>query len=98
MCLPYLKFSDRLPETLIFLFGLGGIYWLLFFQYGFIRQKSTGRVDLTKVYAMGKHFIGPDYEFKVFSADSHNVRLNNVAAFTQDKLEVGNIYSILWRI
>ena len=49
------------------------------------------------MYAMGKHFIGPDYEFKVFSADSHNVRLNNVAAFTQDKLEVGDIYSVLWR-
>ena len=58
------------------------------FQYGFVRQKSTGRVDLSTVYASGKHFIGPDYEFKVFKADAHMVTLNNVAAFTQDKLEV----------
>ena len=94
VCLPYLNFSELLPEAQFFLFDLSGIYWLLFFQYGFIRQKSTGRVDLTKVYAMGKHFIGPDYEFKVFSADSHNVRLNNVAAFTQDKLEVGNTHTV----
>ena len=53
-----------------------------------MRQKSTGRVDLSKVYSMGKHFIGPDFEFKVFKADAHMVTLNNVAAFTQDKLEV----------
>lgn len=61
---------------------------LEYYEYGFVRQKSTGRVDLSTVYASGKHFIGPDYEFKVFKADAHMVTLNNVAAFTQDKLEV----------
>lgn len=61
---------------------------LEYHQYGFARQKSTGRVDLSKVYSMGKHFLGPDYEFKTFKADAHMVRLNDVAAFTQDKLEV----------
>lgn len=61
---------------------------LEYYEYGFKRQKSTGSVDLSQVYTVGKHFIGPDFEFKVFKADAHMVKLNNIAAFTQDKLEV----------
>ena len=57
-------------------------------QYGFVKQKSTGTVSLDSVYAVGKHFIGPDYEFKVFQADAHFMSLRNVKAFTSDRLEV----------
>ncbi|KAK3591936.1 hypothetical protein CHS0354_031438 [Potamilus streckersoni] len=57
-------------------------------QFGFVRQKSTGTVNTTKVYSGGKYFIGPDYEFKVFKADTQFITLDNVAVFTSDKLEV----------
>ena len=45
-------------------------------------------MDTSKVYSQGKHFIGPDYEFKTFRADAHLVNLYRINAFTQDKLEV----------
>lgn len=45
-------------------------------------------MDTSKVYGAGNHFIGPDYEFKKFRADSHNVVLDKISAFTRDKLEV----------
>ena len=61
---------------------------------GFKRQKSTGSVDLTKVYDSGRHFIGPDFEFKIFPADAQFLELEDVSVFTSDKLEVtswGNV-------
>ena len=61
---------------------------------GFKRQKSTGTVKLDKVYETGKHFLGPDYEFKVFQADAHFVTLSNVRAFASDKLEVRIYFAI----
>ncbi|XP_045169648.2 uncharacterized protein LOC123532306 [Mercenaria mercenaria] len=57
-------------------------------EYGFRRQKSTGTVDTSKVYSGGKHFLGPDYEFKVFKADAQFLDLVNFRVFTRDKLEV----------
>ena len=45
-------------------------------------------MDISKVYSHGNHFIGPDYEFKKFRADFHNVDLEYTAAFTRDRLEV----------
>lgn len=59
-----------------------------FYQFGFRRQKSTGTVDTSKVYSGGKHFLGPDYEFKVFKANAHFLDLDNFGVFTRDKLEV----------
>lgn len=61
---------------------------LEYHQYGFRRQKSTGTVDTSKVYSGGKHFVGPDYEFKKFKADAHYLDIHNVRVFTRDKLEV----------
>lgn len=59
-----------------------------YYQYGFIKQKSTGTVFLDEVYANGKHLIGPDAEFKTFQADAHYVTLDKIRAFTSDRLEV----------
>ncbi|VDI49327.1 uncharacterized protein LOC143059524 [Mytilus galloprovincialis] len=61
---------------------------LNYYEMGFKRQKSTGTVKLDKTYESGLHLIGPDFEFKVFPADSHDVNLYNIKAFTSDKLEV----------
>ena len=55
---------------------------------GFARQKSTGTVKLDTVYEHGKHFIGPDFEFKIFPADAHFLTISNIKTFTSDKLEV----------
>ena len=58
-------------------------------QYGFVRRKSTGSVDLDKVYGPGgRYLVGPDYEFKVFRADMHYAAIDGVAIFTSDRLEV----------
>jgi len=58
-------------------------------EYGFKRRKTTGTVDLGTVYGPGgKHFLGPDYEFKKFSADMHYISVSDVAVFTSDRLEV----------
>ena len=39
------------------------------------------------MYDVGKYMIGPDFEFKVFPADSQYVALT-LDIFTKDKLEV----------
>ena len=64
------------------------IQWFCGFQYGFKRQKSTGSVNTDEVYAGGKYFVGPDYEFKIFKASAHFESLVDVTVFTSDKLEV----------
>ncbi|OWF44238.1 uncharacterized protein LOC110458644 [Mizuhopecten yessoensis] len=63
--------------------------YLEYYEYGFIRQKSTGTVVLDKVYTAGRLFTGPDFEFKVFPADAQQVELSDITVFTADKLEVG---------
>ncbi|XP_062599612.1 uncharacterized protein LOC134261180 [Saccostrea cucullata] len=89
-------------KCIIVLFGggflvVGGLLVILlpmsfsgleYYEYGFVKQKSTGTVNLDSVYALGKHFLGPDYEFKVFQADAHHLTLKRIKAFTSDRLEV----------
>ncbi|WAQ94051.1 hypothetical protein MAR_006522 [Mya arenaria] len=58
-------------------------YW----EYGFVRQRSTGKVNTGVIYSGGKYFLGPDYEFKTFKASAHFLDLENIAIFTADKLE-----------
>ena len=58
---------------------------------GFKRSKSTGSVDVENVYQVGKHFIGPDREFKVFPADAQFERFVGVTVFSADRLEVNKL-------
>ena len=58
---------------------------------GFKRSKSTGSVDVNNVYLVGKHFIGPDREFKVFPADAQFEKFVSVTVFSADRLEVNLI-------
>ncbi|VDI09261.1 Hypothetical predicted protein [Mytilus galloprovincialis] len=62
--------------------------YLDYYEYGLKRQKSTGSVDKTEVYDGGRYFIGPDFEFKIFPADLHEVDIDNAKVFSSDKLEV----------
>lgn len=45
-------------------------------------------MDKTEVYGVGRYFIGPDFEFKIFPADLHYVDITDAKIFTSDKLEV----------
>ena len=82
--------------AILFVIGIGLMVILLpmsfsslnYYEMAFAKQKSTGTVDLDRVYESGLHLIGPDYEFKIFPADAHELNLFNIKAFTSDKLEV----------
>ncbi|XP_078620684.1 uncharacterized protein LOC144887367 isoform X2 [Branchiostoma floridae x Branchiostoma japonicum] len=59
-----------------------------YYHYGLKKQKSTGVVNTKVVYGTGRYAIGPDFEFKLFPRGAHVVRLNDLAIFTSDLLEV----------
>ena len=40
------------------------------------------------MYTSGRHFIGPDFTFKVFQANAHFVKLDKIAVWTGDKIEI----------
>ncbi|CAF3949343.1 unnamed protein product [Rotaria sordida] len=31
-----------------------------FYEFGFLRRRSTGRVNLDRIYESGRYFLGPD--------------------------------------
>jgi hypothetical protein len=33
-----------------------------FYNYGFLRRHTTGRVNLERVYEGGRYFVGPDHQ------------------------------------
>ncbi len=61
-----------------------------FLQFGFKKRKSTGSVDLSKVYEPGRYFVGPDFTFKNFPKSAHFVTIHETV-FTKDKVEVDTI-------
>lgn len=61
---------------------------LEYYEYGFVRRKSTGVVYTEDTLAMGLYFTGPDFTFKKFQADAHFVDLKGVTVFTFNRLEV----------
>ncbi|XP_060073151.1 uncharacterized protein LOC132552967 [Ylistrum balloti] len=62
--------------------------YLEYYEYGFLRQKSTGTVSVDEVFTTGRFYTGPDVEFKIFQADAHSLELEDITVFTADKLEV----------
>lgn len=62
--------------------------YLDFYEYGFARRRTTGNVDTLYVYAGGRHFIGPDFEFKEFYSAAKFVTFLHIPIFTTDNLEV----------
>lgn len=62
--------------------------YLDFYEYGFSRRRTTGKVDTSHVYAGGRHFIGPDHEFKEFYAAAQFVYFGHIPIFTTDNLQV----------
>jgi hypothetical protein len=35
--------------------------YLDYYHYGFLRRRTTGRVNLNPVYEVGRYFVGPDH-------------------------------------
>ena len=52
------------------------------------KQKSTGKLNLERVYTSGLYLIGPDSTFKSFKADAHFEELASIATFSSDKVGV----------
>lgn len=65
-----------------------GFVGIEYYELGFTKQKSTGRVNLDEVYTGGRYFIGPDFTFKTFPAEVHFEEMNEIAIFSKDKVEV----------
>ena len=55
---------------------------------GFVKKKSTGAVDRSKVYMGGRHFVGVDATFKKFKADAHLESFKKMEFFNKEKLQV----------
>ncbi|CAF0847232.1 unnamed protein product [Brachionus calyciflorus] len=78
--------------------GIGGILLIIllpmsfsyldFYEYGFVRRRTTGKVYTDNVYSGGRHLIGPDFEFKEFYAAAQFVSFYHIPIFTLDNLEV----------
>lgn len=79
--------AGALALLLIILLPMSFSY-LDFYEYGFARRRTTGSVDTDTVYAGGRHFIGPDFEFKEFYAAAQFVYFDHIPIFTTDNLEV----------
>lgn len=63
---------------------------ILSFQMGFTQQTFTGKVNRSKVYFGGRHFLGFQYGFKKFPRDSQTIEFK-IQIFNADKLEVSFI-------
>ena len=51
-------------------------------EYGLKQRKSTGTVDVSKVYDSGRYAIGPDYTFIKYQADAHVLNLDGLSVFS----------------
>jgi len=60
-----------------------------YYEYGFVKSKTTGSVDTSEVYTSGRHFVGPDKTFKTFQSTAHLITLDDILIFSRDKLEIG---------
>lgn len=78
-----LLFSSILYDKMI-----STCYHFSFWKFGFVRRRTTGNVDTKRVYAGGRHLIGPDFEFKEFYAAAQYVSYSHIPIFTTDNLQV----------
>ncbi|XP_077997821.1 uncharacterized protein LOC144450935 [Glandiceps talaboti] len=70
-----------------------------YYEYGFRKQRSTGKVYTDRVYTQGRHFIGVDYTFVKFPSTTQTVLISNLTVFTEDQEEVNLTFTVhytLW--
>lgn len=91
--------NDSAIATVVFLgIGIGVLLILIliptsfsdveYYEIGFKQRRSTGFVNIKEVYSSGRYFVGPDFTFKVFQANAHFVKLDKIAVWTGDKVEI----------
>jgi hypothetical protein len=57
--------------------------YLDYYEYGIVQRASTGAVDISKVYASGRYFLGPDHRFIPYQADAHFESFEELAVFSK---------------
>ena len=65
---------------------------------GLIKHKATGKVDASKTYLGGRHYVGVMSVFKVFRADLHTVDFNKFTIFNKEKIQVSMTVSFQYSI
>lgn len=65
---------------------------------GFVRHKTTGTVDTSKVYFGGRHWIGVMNMFKKFPADLQTIVYNRVEIFNNEKLAVNMTCALHYKL
>jgi hypothetical protein len=58
------------------------ISYVEFYEYGLEQRKSTGKVDISRVYGRGRYVNGPDTKFLKYQADSHFEQLDDLSVFS----------------
>lgn len=53
-----------------------------YYEYGLDQRKTTGSVDITKVYGKGRHSLGVDHRFIKYQADAHVETLRSFSVFS----------------
>jgi hypothetical protein len=53
-----------------------------YYEYGLDQRKTTGSVDTSRVYAVGRHNLGPDHRFIKYQADAHHEVLEELSVFS----------------
>ena len=64
----------------------------------FVRHKTTGTVDTSKVYFGGRHWIGIMHVFKKFPADLQTIVYNRVEIFNNEKLAVNMTCALHYKL
>ena len=53
-----------------------------YYEYGLDQRKTTGSVDVSKVYSKGRHSLGVDHRFIKYQADAHVETLRSFSVFS----------------
>jgi len=80
---------NRIVAAIVFATLVGAIIllpssfsYLEYYEYGLTKRKTTGKVNTDKVYAQGRHVLGPDITFIKYQADAHFLPLSELSVFS----------------
>ena len=65
---------------------------------GFSKHKTSGKVDTSKVYHGGRHWIGVMYTFKKYPADIQTLNFNQIEIFNQENIKITLTASVHYRL
>lgn len=53
-----------------------------YYEYGLNQRKTTGSVDISRVFSRGRYLTGPDFKFLHYQADAHFESLSELSVFS----------------